>query len=425
MKRILFLIYLLPLWALGQSGLHLQFMPNAPAGQFYQPALLAEMQMSALRLSGEGSVWLNSASVTYETLQGVTNYLTDDFKQQLIADLGVDNGFQAGNHYSEMLNFRVGKTRWGVSWRNRWGINGDFDNPLSMGLLLRGNAPYAGQTISDEGIFIRNFRYWELGLSTAFNLGEKVKIGLRPKILFGQRFLGIENLDYSLFTAADGSRIEVGGKYDFVFEAAGQKAINQTGFGIDIGLIYDITEDWRLQAAAIDVGQINWKADRYESDFDLDYEGIDLLDLITTDDGSNAIFITDTLRTLLSPDSTREKFALGLPTQLSLSIARKMGEKGQLMLSGHVAPGDIAPRFDQVLVNLAYHHQFTKWLMLGINGYVGGPDQYGVGAVGMIQIVKGDELFVSIYGGLDNAIGLLFPAQGQGSGAQLGVSMGF
>lgn len=425
MKRTLFLIYLLPLWALGQSGLHLQFMPNAPAGQFFQPALLAEMDMNGLRLSGDGSLWFNSSSVTYGTLQGVTNYLTDDFKQELISDLDTDNSFQAGYHYSEMLNFKIGKTRWGISWRNRWGVNGNFENPLSMGLLLRGNAPYAGQTISDEGIFVRNFRYWELGIATAFKVTDKIKVGLRPKILFGQRFLGIENLDYSLFTAADGSRVDVSGNYDFVFEAEGNKAINQTGFGLDIGLIYDITEDWRLQASAIDVGRINWETDRYAGDLELDYAGIDLQDLITTNDGSNAIFITDTLRTLLSPDSTRGTTSVGLPTQLSLSIGRKMGKNGQLMLSGHVAPGDLAPRFDQVLVNLTYHHQVTKWLMLGLNAYGGGPDRYGVGAVGMIKIVKGDDLFVSIYGSMDNALGLLLPAQGQGSGAHVGVSMGF
>lgn len=400
-------------------------MANAPTGQFFQPALLAEMQMTKLRLSGDGSAWFNSSSVTYGTLQGLSNYLTDDFKQELIADLDTDNAFQAGYHYSEMSNFQVGKTRWGISWRNRWGLNVNFDNPLSMGLLLRGNAPYAGQTISDEGIFIRNYRYWELGLSSAFTLGEKAKIGIRPKLLLGQRYLGIENLDYSLFTSAIGDQITVDGDYDMVFEADGQKPINQLGFGLDIGIIYDINENWRLQAAVIDLGRINWQADRYQSSFDLDYEGIDLVNLITTTDGSNAVLITDTLRTLLSPDSTRESFGVGLPTQLSLSIGRKIGSKGQLMLSGHVAPGDLAPRFEQVLVNLAYQHQFAPWLMLGVNAYGGGPDRYGLGAVGMIQIVKGDELFVSIYGGLDNALGLLLPAQGQGSGVQLGVSMGF
>jgi len=425
MKRILFLIYLLPLWALGQSGLHLQYMANAPTGQFYQPALLTEMQMNTLRLSGGGGAWLKSASVTYETLQGISNFLTDDFKRQLIADLDTDNSFQMGYDYNQMLNFKAGKARLGISWRNRWGLNGDFENPLSMGLLLRGNASYAGEIISDEGIMLRNFRYWELGLSAASTIGEKVKLGVRAKLLLGQRFLGIENLDYNLFTATDGGRITVDGAYDFVFDAVGNEATDNIGLGVDLGIIYDINEKWRFQAAAVDIGYINWNADRYQNSFDLDYEGVDLQDLITTSDGSNAVFITDTLRTLLTPDSTRETFATSLPMQLSMAIGRKIGEKGQLMLSGHVAPGDIAPRFDQVLVNLAYHHQFTKWLMLGVNAYGGGPDTYGLGAVGMIQIVKGDELFVSIYGGMDNALGLLLPAQGQGSGAQVGVSMGF
>lgn len=425
MKRLLFLIYLLPLWALGQSGLHLQFMPNAPTGQFFQPALLAEMDMHAVRLSGDGSLWFNSSSLTYGTLQGATNYLTDEFKQELIADLDAGNSFQAGYHYSQMLNFKIGKSRWGLSWRNRWGVNANFDNPLSMGLLLRGNAPYAGQTISDDGIFVRNFRYWEIGLATAFELGKKAKIGIRPKVLFGQRLFGIENFDYSLFTAADGSRIDVEGAYDFIFGARDNLVSNQMGFGLDLGFMYDITEAWRLQASVIDLGQIAWNADRYNSDFDLDYEGIDLVDLITTDDGSNAVLITDTLRTLLRPDSTLETILVGLPTQLSLAVGRKIGQKGSLMLSAHIAPGELAPRFEQLLVNLTYHHQFTKWLMLGINAYGGGPDQYGLGAVGMIQIVKEDQLFISIYGGMDNAMGLLLPALGQGSGAQVGVSMGF
>ncbi len=425
MKKILFCIFLLPLFSLGQSGLHLQFMPDAPAGQFFQPALLADMEMTALRLSGAGSLWLNSSTVTYESLLGITNYLTDDFKQNLIADLDADNRFQVAYNYGEMLNFRTGKLRWGISWRNRWATNGGFDNPLTMGLVLRGNAPYAGQTIADQGVYMRSFRAWELGLSAAFSIKEKFKIGIRPKVLFGQRYTAMEKLDYSLFTAANGTRLEVNGTYDAFFNKESVRAFDQMGLGVDVGVIYDISEKWRIQLSAVDLGHINWQVERFQGDLDFEYEGINLLELLGPDPESPNFFITDTLRTLLLPDSSHESYRMGLPSQFSLAVSRKLGEKGKMMLSAHLAPGAVAPQYELPLVNLAYHHQFTSWLMLGINAYGGGPDQYGLGAVAMLQFVKKDEYVVNIFGSMDNALGVLIPARGQGSGLNVGASIGF
>lgn len=420
------MIYLLPVLAVGQSGLHLQYMANAPAGQFYQPALLAEMKMESVRLSGDGSLWFNSSSVSIGTLQTATNYLTDDFKLRLVNDLeSSDNKFQAGYHYSELLNFITGNIRWGISWRNRWGLNGEFDKPETMGLLLRGNAPYAGETIAEEGLFMRNVRYWEIGLSSAFDVGEKIKIGIRAKLLLGDQLRGIQELDYRFFTASDGSQIATEGNYDLVFKAANSTLLSQPGFGVDFGVIYDYSENWRLQASITDVGQMRWKADRYRGNFNLDYKGLDLVDLINTTDGSNAIFITDTLRTQLAPDSSREDFFHGLPTQINIGARRKVGTKGHFMLSTHLSPGDIALKADRILLNLTYHHQFAPWLMLGVNAYGGGPDRFGAGAVGMVQIIHGDELFISIFGSVDNALSFLIPQQGQGSGVNIGASMGF
>jgi len=411
---------MLPLLAAAQNGLNLQFMPNAPAGQFYQPALLAEMEMDAFRLSGHGAAWYNSSSVSFATIQGISNFLTEDFKQTLIADLTDGNRFELGLRYGQMLNFKTGKLKWGLSWRDRWEMGAAFDNPNTMGLLLRGNAPYAGQTVADEAVSGKLSNFWEIGVSLAFSIKENLHVGIRPKLLLGRQYVSLENLDYSLFTAPLGTQLTVDGSYDAMYDLSEAGWTDQLGYGVDVGIVFDPTEKWRIQLAALDIGQSSWEVDRFNGDLAFDYEGVNLLYLFGPDGEDPAFFITDTLRTLLSPDSSREEITVALPSQFSAAVTRRVGANGKAILSAHFSPAQSI-----LLTNVAYHHQITRWWMLGANAYLGGNDGFGFGAITMFQVIKEDQLYFNFGVGSENLSGVVLPTQGQGAGLHVGESLGF
>jgi hypothetical protein len=422
--RLLLLSFLLPLGGIAQNGLHLQFLPEAPGSAFYQPANLAMMELNTVRFSGDGSLWLNTNSLSFATLQQAENFITEDFKQVLVSDLEEENRFQFGYHYGGQLDFRFGKTCWSVWGRIRSGLNGRFENPLTAGLILRGNAPYAGQSLRDRNMRYRNFLAYETGIGTAFQLNEKLRVGIRATVLHGQSMVSLERVAYELTTAEDGSRLQLNGGYNAYFMAPDPERSDNWGGGLDIGIIYDLNPNWQLQAAVADLGWINWRSDRYLGTLDLDYQGFDLQELVEVGGDGRSLLVTDTLRSLLG-DSSRGTFRMSLPTQASLALRYALTEKDMLIFSTQLALSGSAPTFQWPMLNVAYHRHLGEVLVLGVNAYVGGADEYGLGGVALLKLAAANGFHFSLYGTLDNALGLILPGVGQGSGGNAGLSIGF
>ena len=177
-------------------------------------------------------------------------------------------------------------------------------------LGLTGNTGFQNNTI-DLSSFRTDIKYYrEVGLGFSKNFTNKLRIGIKGKLLFGIAGASIDNnalgitisdnythsLDADLIAnisapiivtkdadnnvskiAFDDSRFDTkSGIIDFV---TGKK---NTGLGLDIGATYDVTEKIVVSASVTDLGYIKWKKDVTNFDMKSKYvfSGLDMLNVL-------------------------------------------------------------------------------------------------------------------------------------------------
>ncbi|MEM7369929.1 MAG: DUF5723 family protein [Bacteroidota bacterium] len=404
-----------------QPALHLRHLTHEISSQAYQPAYLAMQSDSALiRVGGGLGYGAGSNVLSMDQLYLEAGFLSDATKDDIIGQLKTDNRIQLGFLWDVTVNVQLKKLPISVFTRQNTQTFVGFNDPRSLGLLLYGNAKYAGETLTDEGISFGLSRYQEIGAGTALSAG-KWAVGIRLKALLGQQATVLQNLDYSLFTEAFGAKVSMQSEYNFFrTQNTGNPGI---GFGIDLGAVYTLRPNLSLQFAVQDLGSIRWQGDSYEQTVNFDYEGIEITQLFSTDFTNPSSFIpSDTLRSLLIPDPASGQLTQQLPTQLSIGGAYSWNQSNQLFTTILIGLSDQTYSKPSPLVNLAYHRKLGNFFTLGLNAYGGGLDQYGFGLLARTHISFADKMNLSIFGTMDNAMGLLSPVNGRGLSFQAGLT---
>lgn len=422
MKQIFFLLHIcLSTAVFAQNGLHLQFLPQHNASAAYQPANLLLQDFETFSVGADGALWINNTSITLDALFQSNNIISEDLKLQMIDQLGTENQFQQGYHINfGEVHFKLGKQRYSLSYRDRSGFFLRFGNPLTAGLIFRGNAPYAGQTITDENTALRQYRMSEGAIGTGFEIG-KVKIGVRAKFLYGRNVTAIDHLSYSLTTAALGDVLSLTSDHD-IYLLENNPSPAGLGAGLDLGAIYDLNDKWQLQVSLTDLGAVSWDTERYQHQVSFDFEGFDLRELIDANGSGQDFFVTDTLRSLLFPTSESSRYMMSLPTTLTVGVKHPLSEKARLMGSLSYGLTGQAPSTRSPLLNVAYHRDFTKHITLGANAYGGGMDLFGVGLFGEANVSLKDYQ-LRIFALADNLVGGVLSDVGRGVSAQAGISI--
>lgn len=291
-------------------------------------------------------------------------------------------------------------------------FEGNFVLPKDMiKLALLGNESFVGSKIdlSTLRMDMKYFREFGFGFSKDFT--DKLRIGVRPKILsgifcssFDNRSLGISvNSDYSHTIDADGTfnisgpvtvkknseqKIESISFDDSVFKKFSSTldfltGTGNLGLGLDLGATYDITNKLIVSASITDLGYIKWKRQvtRIDAKSQFQFTGLDMTDVIngskTMDDLGKELldslkdsFIVTTsntpFTTWLSPGLTlagsyslTKNFGVGI-----LSYTRFIGKqmKEAISLSANLNVGNA---FSTSLSYTASNHRFDN-LGLGL-----------------------------------------------------------
>ena len=217
-------------------------------------------------------------------------------------------------------------------------------------LALKGNEQFVGSKIDLSSLRGDLKYYREVGLGFSRNFTDKLRIGIKGKLLFGiagvsidNKALGIDvNEDYSHTLDADLSmnmsgpvnvymdskhnidsitfddkRFKIAsGIRDFV---TGRKNF---GLGVDIGATYNLTDRIVLSASMTDLGFIRWKKDitnlKIKNQFV--FSGLNMLDVIngtkTIDEvGKDMI---DSLKNAFAVSSSKEAYTTYLPFGISV-----------------------------------------------------------------------------------------------------------
>ncbi|MEO0471126.1 MAG: DUF5723 family protein [Bacteroidota bacterium] len=405
----------------GQNAATLRFQPQQTVAQFFQPALLADHEFKLISVGAGGLYGLGSNVVSLDRILVDGNFLNDDDKDRLVAQLGDDNRFQIHQQAGAIINFRVNQLPISLSLENQRSLSLITSDPNTIGLLLYGNARYAGQTIGDPGITARDDSWLAIGLGTAYEVG-KLQIGTRLKFLLGQRMNSLENFSYDFFTAEDGSQIDLSADYE-LFQS--QNSGNQgTGFGVDLGFRYKVNDKLVLDASVINLGVINWKGTLFDNAVSFSYEGFDAGNVFSGEIGNlDEIFALDTLEQLVLPDSANGTYGLPLPISIHAGAAYSLSEKASLFTSLHIGANEFAAGTPIPMLNVAYQYQLSPNFLLGGNVFGGGMPQYGFGVFAQANFALGEKQGIALFYSMDNALGLIAGGSGRGLSMHGGLSL--
>lgn len=249
--------------------------------------------------------------------------------------------------------------------------------------------------------------YFETGIGiTQKLLKDRLAIGLRLKLLNG-----VANIS----TAKDASlSLEIDPDAYLWNVNASQASLNtasintpegeqsslftgNSGFGMDFGARYELTEKWVLEIAVNDLGSINWSEDvvnyNIKEATNVVYQGIDLKNI---DDAEEEI--EEALENILDTDETQKSFKTNLSTRSYLSARYKLSDKNTLnavVFNDH-AFGSFNPSY-----SLGYNRSLKK-VRFGLLAHSGGinPD-FNLGA--NIAFAMGP---VQFYAATDNLLNI-------------------
>ncbi|MEM6261195.1 MAG: DUF5723 family protein [Bacteroidota bacterium] len=425
MKRHLILLFLIAVASpllYGQYGLHLQFAREHLASQQFQPANILFQPAQKFAVGSDVGFWAANNNISFDALLLEDNFVSEEAKQEILDQLNGSTQFQAGFQAAYgHVNVRIKDQLWSFSFRDKFNLGLGFENPNTAGLILEGNADYAGQTVSDDDVRFHLIQYHELAIGRGFQWG-KIKAGVHAKLLAGRNMVQVDPLSYSLFTESDGSQIDLTG--DFAYADDQPASGYPTGFGgvIDMGIIYEYSEKITFQASILDVGAISWDSRELTGDESFSYEGFDLGDLIGDDGSGDFVFIADTLENTFVIDSQETRITTVLPTRISLGGTYQLNEKSQLLVSLHSGLTSFAPSLGIPLLHLGYDRKLKSWLNIGGSLYGGGGDLYGVGLHGRAGIPVGEDKKIGVILSADNVLGLVIPSISRGISLNGGLS---
>lgn len=220
-------------------------------------------------------------------------------------------------------------------------------------LALKGNESFVGSKI-DLSSLRADMRYFrEAGLGYSRNFTDKLRIGVKGKLLFGiadfstvNKSLGITvNEDYSHLLDADMSvnmsgpvRVYMDSKHNLdslVFDdkrfdtSAGIRDFftgkKNFGLGIDIGATYDVTERFTVSASVTDLGFIKWKKDvtQLTAKNQFLFSGLNVNDVIKGDRTIDEVGqdMLDSLKNAFTLSKTGNPYTTYLPAGVSVAAS--------------------------------------------------------------------------------------------------------
>jgi hypothetical protein len=382
----------------GQSGQVSYFM-NIPQNHMMNPAMRPSNSLYiGLPVISGTSVTVNNNFANYSDIfsqSGTSDSLISILDPEYNVDKFLDNINNKNSIAPQMslqtfgLGFSTSKGLYiFLDITERFEANAVFPMDIAK-LILKGNEGFADSRIDLSALRMDLKYFREFGFGFSKDFSEKLRIGVRPKILSGilstsleNRSLGISVSDdythtldaditanisapLTVYTGTDGkidsvifddSRFDSGkGIFDVI---TGTK---NYGLGLDIGATYDLFDKLVVSASITDLGYIKWKRDvsNITAKSQFVFSGIDVTDVAngskTFDDLTNELL--DSLKDSFEVTTTHSPYTTWLSPGLTLagsynltkdisfgllSYTRFIGKqvKESLTLSGNVNLGN-------------------------------------------------------------------------------------
>lgn len=226
-------------------------------------------------------------------------------------------------------------------------------------LTLKGNEVFAGKKIDLSSLRGDIKYYHEFGAGFSRNFTDKLRIGIKGKLLFGIASASIDNkslgitvnddyshtLDANLIVNMSGPvNVYMNSKHNIdsvIFDDSKFKTSagaadffsgkNNTGLGLDIGATFDFTDRIVLSASVTDLGFIRWKKDvtNLKAHNEFKFSGLNMLDVVngtkTIDEVGKDVL--DSLKNAFNVSSSKAPFTTYLPFGISLGGSYSVTER--------------------------------------------------------------------------------------------------
>ncbi len=217
-------------------------------------------------------------------------------------------------------------------------------------LALKGNKEFVGSRIDLSSLRCDLKYYREFGAGFSKNFTDKLRIGIKAKMLFGIADFSIDNKSLGIRVNDDYSHtfdanlaVNISGPVNVNMDSknnvesikvddssfktssglinflSGQKNI---GVGTDIGATYDLTDRIVLSASVTDLGFIRWTRDitNLKANNQFEFSGLDMLDVINgtktlSELGNDYV---DSLKNAFTVSKTKSAYTTYLPFGISL-----------------------------------------------------------------------------------------------------------
>jgi hypothetical protein len=217
-------------------------------------------------------------------------------------------------------------------------------------LALKGNEEFVGSKI-DLSSLQGNIKYYrEFGLGYSRNITDKLRIGIKGKLLFGIAAASIDNKSLGITVNEDYSHtldanlaVNMSGPVNVYMDSknnidsikfddnrfktrsgitdffSGKKNM---GLGMDIGATYDLTDRIVVSASITDLGFIRWKKDvtNLTAKNQFEFSGLNMLDVINGTKTINQVGqdMLDSLKNAFVVSKSKTAFTTYLPFGISL-----------------------------------------------------------------------------------------------------------
>lgn len=215
-------------------------------------------------------------------------------------------------------------------------------------LAFKGNQEFAGESIDFSALRGDVKLYREVGLGFSRNITERLRIGVKAKLLSGIAAASIDNRSLELKVGNDYTHT-VDADVNVNFSAPVEVKVNSdntidsiwfdddryddnvldfimgkknSGFGIDLGASYQLTDQINVSAAITDLGYIKWRKDltnlKLRSNFV--FSGLDMTDVLSGDQTIEEAGdeMVDSLKNSFKVTSSSDPFTTFLPFGISL-----------------------------------------------------------------------------------------------------------
>jgi hypothetical protein len=212
-------------------------------------------------------------------------------------------------------------------------------------LLLEGNEGFLGSSVDLTRLGFEAMQYMESSVGVSRNIGDKLRVGGKFKLLFGGVGASLKsdrleldvNQDFSHTLHSDIS-LNLSGPFTVTIDEDGliedivmDKDINpmdillntgNSGVAFDLGAEYKILNNLSVSASIIDLGFVGWKTNtfNFKANNNFSFDGFDLTQVIDGDLTFDEMLenFGDSLKNSFVLTDSEERFGTGLPTKVFL-----------------------------------------------------------------------------------------------------------